>query len=347
MDIEILSILRNNKDNKDNFIFDKVHKYMENKYFPVLIGNGSYGFVIRWTPKTPEYKEFAIKYIPVDQHKFYQMEAIIMKKLKNCSRIVNYTDSGYMSKRYFLKIVKIIPKLLSVLQNEFPKINCIMMELMEIDLFQYTLNNIITEDFVENVLVDVCIGLLQARKTLEGFRHNDLSPKNIMIAKQKVGVRYLNLKSEEINVFLKIPEKDWIVKIGDLDFATSKHFVNKKSQMPEMTKIGINTTENDFYDLHFFLNYWIHNISKEDMDNCFKFKRLIQKIGNFIFWQRNNKHVCNLRLKEPDDNICVELYTFPESILLSDYFKNYIIDKEDIPNDCFEQVETFTFVDEY
>lgn len=88
------------------------------------------------------------------------------------------------------------------------------------------------------------------------FRHNDLKPNNILIQKTKKPTGTSEWYSYKINNnFFKIPNIGYQIKLWDFDFACIPDVVgNSKVTAQWTSKINVNPTRNQYYDVHYFFN---------------------------------------------------------------------------------------------
>ena len=134
------------------------------------------------------------------------------------------------------------------------------------------------------ILFQIISALAVIQAKYPGFRHNDLKANNILI--QKIAGRNKNNKFKyKINNSVYIlPNIGIQIKLWDFDFACIAGTVENTKVNAEWTdKINVNSEENRYYDIHYFLNtlvrkgffpeFWeIPEISKQVKDF---FKRVI------------------------------------------------------------------------
>ena len=110
---------------------------------------------------------------------------------------------------------------------------------------------------LKKLLFQIIHTLAVIQNEYKDFRHNNLSPDNILVYLKKSSSEYdtYNFNNEKYY----IPKNNFIVKIGNFNYASiPKYYGNSKS-------IPFGKKKNNYFDLHFFLNSLLDKI---DITGC-------------------------------------------------------------------------------
>ena len=117
-------------------------------------------------------------------------------------------------------------------------------------LDEYLKNN---ECDLKSLLFQITHTLAVIQKKYEGFKHNQLNFKNIYV--------YLKKNKDEVNKYefngniFYVKNADLDVKITNFDNSIIPGYYSSNSNIPFYNK------KNDYFDLHYFLNYLLHSDS--------------------------------------------------------------------------------------
>ena len=198
------------------------------------------------------------------------------------------------------------------------------------------------DDVLRIIIFQVMYGLATLQKSIDAFRHNDLSTNNVLIELDNVKVRRAMrrgvgsvpvIKYSSGNLDMYVPDTGVNVAIGDFDFASGGHVKipglehmtlhNKKvrtggnfdvAYFPDKKKgrvqYHINPTMNDSYDVQYFLSTLDNLVSyaTRKTDDVF-----MPKTRDFL--QRRLRNIVSTnRGKAPIESL------FPLNILKDSYF---------------------------
>jgi hypothetical protein len=112
------------------------------------------------------------------------------------------------------------------------------------------------------------------QKELPGFRHNNLTPENILV--------YINKKPEDMlyefgSKRWKLENTNFYIKIGNFEKSTLPKYYGIKNQRD--TDVPYITQINDYFDIHTFLNALINKNALLNLSNCeLETKNFIDKV---------------------------------------------------------------------
>lgn len=180
------------------------------------------------------------------------------------------------------------------------------------DLYNYIKKNNLNESDWIIIFFKVFFSLSIITDKYKGFRHNDLSCKNILV-KSSTNTGFSLYYYD--NKYYKIPNNGFEIYLWDFEFSN----LYKETDNPEIyeymkTDYGIRKNNNLYYDIHYFLNtvYNIHELPNE-------INNFIKKYIPHEYLYKNNKYVKNHRLLIDD-------FKFKPSDLMNDIlFKKYIV----------------------
>lgn len=185
------------------------------------------------------------------------------------------------------------------------------------DLRQFIKNRNIENDEWCIILFKIIFTLAIINEKYPGFRHNDLSFKNILVGKnitQGSSIYYYN------NTYYKIPNTDYQIYLWDFEYSNIIDILDNIDIYPEMIqKYGIRKNSNQYYDLHFLLNSTYFNIKPPIYVRDF-IEQIIPKDHLAI----SSEILTDYRLL-PD----IE-YTTPQKVLKHVFFNHLIIEKSSI-----------------
>ena len=150
------------------------------------------------------------------------------------------------------------------------------------------------------------------------FRHNDLKANNILIhniSKLKKNNLFKYLINGKIYI---IPNIGFQIKIWDFDFACIKDIVNNSKVNAKWTsKINIDSTQNRYYDVHYFFN----TLTKKGFyPELFDSDNVDQSIKEFIKRIVPDKYTNNTKISKRGRLLINDEYLTPEEIITKDVF---------------------------
>ena len=150
------------------------------------------------------------------------------------------------------------------------------------------------------------------------FRHNDLKANNILIHNISK-LKKNNLFKYQINgkIYI-IPNIGFQIKIWDFDFACIKDIVNNSKVNAKWTsKINIDSTQNRYYDVHYFFN----TLTKKGFyPELFDSDNVDQSIKEFIKRIVPDKYTNNTKISKRGRLLINDEYLTPEEIITKDVF---------------------------
>ena len=202
-----------------------------------------------------------------------------------------------------------------------------------------TLTNLIKNDLDKNewksILFQICFGLAVAQKHLK-FIHNDLHTDNIMFKKIKEEYKYFMYK----NKYFKVPTFNKETKV--IDFARGILCVGNKTYFSDVFK-----NEGDAGGQYNYMKYNCCIKKNKGYNYNFDLASLGTTIINYLddyeltsfvnSWTVG-KHGKDFTRMDDDFSLYVEISRhskdcLPKNQLLKEFFKEYIINKEEIPED--------------
>ena len=166
------------------------------------------------------------------------------------------------------------------------------------DLHSYMESNRVN---MKKVLFQLIHTLSVIQDNYKGFRHNKLEPKNIMIYFKKPTSKAILYEYKDSKYYL--PKNDFEIKLNNFYYSTMPDYYNSLLDVPYKDK------ENRYFDIHYFINYVLHNFEDIDEETMEFFDRVVpHKYRN----KTNNFYL------EKD----IE-YITPEELLTDKYFNIY------------------------
>ena len=218
--------------------------------------------------------------------------------------------------------------------NNFP-IQSVIMENFDMTLTDYDKKNIPIEEW-KTILFEICFGMAVAQKHLN-FIHNDLHSDNIMFKKINKEFKYYNYN----NTYFKVPTYNKETKI--IDFARGIIKIGPTLYFSDVFKKG-----GDAYGQYKYLNkklFYKHKYLNYSFDLArlsitllkyldFTNKNEIEKYLKELIILKNNKYI---NMEEDDFSVYVDLCenshnAIPKNQLLKPFFKEFIINKDEIPD---------------
>ena len=151
-----------------------------------------------------------------------------------------------------------------------------------------------------------------------GFRHNDLSAKNILVKPyEKTGFSYYYYNK----IYYKIPNNGFQIYIWDFEFSNIYTLTDNKEIYDMEKSYGIRNNRNHYYDIHYFLNS-TYRYQKLPYSIKFFIERFIPKryLGITTNFVSQYRLINDINLYSPDD-------------LLKDFiFNEFVIDANSIDN---------------
>jgi len=146
---------------------------------------------------------------------------------------------------------------------------------------EHFLKSKILKDYMEKnscdykpLIFQVIHTLAVLQKEFPGFRHNNLTPENILV--------YINKKPEDIlyefgNKRWKLENTNFHIKIGNFEKSTLPKYYGVKNQRD--TDVPYITQTNEYFDIHTFLNALINKNGLLNLSNCeLETKNFIDKV---------------------------------------------------------------------
>ena len=112
---------------------------------------------------------------------------------------------------------------------------------------------------LKKLLFQVIHTLAVIQNEYKYFRHNNLSPDNILVYLKKSTSEYDNYKFNGTSYY--VPKNKFIIKIGNFNYSSIPEYYGNSSKIPFGNK------NNKYFDLHFFLNNLLDEI---DVSGCDK-----------------------------------------------------------------------------
>lgn len=224
----------------------------------------------------------------------------------------------------------------SCIVNEiYSKLNSIPVQILAMELMEYTLTNLIKNGLEKeewkSILFQICFGLAIAQKHLN-FIHNDLHTDNIMFVTIKEEYKYFMYQ----NKYYKVPTFGKETKV--IDFARGILKVNNKTYFSDVFK-----KNGDAGGQYGYMNSCLKK--KKNYNLNFDLARLGTTIINYLDDEELSLFVnswtkgyngCDFTRMDDDFSLYVEISKYstnalPKNQITRDFFKEYIIDKKDIP----------------
>ena len=128
------------------------------------------------------------------------------------------------------------------------------------DLHEYMKETIVKNKtldprFFKVVLFQLIYTLAVIHKKYPSFRHNDLKLNNILVQKS-VGKKKKRMQyTFDESLVFEVPDIGIMIKLWDFDFASIDGVVHNLKILNKWTQnINIKPTQNQYYDIHFFIN---------------------------------------------------------------------------------------------
>ena len=162
---------------------------------------------------------------------------------------------------------------------------------------------------LKKLLFQVIHTLAVIQNEYKYFRHNNLSPDNILVYLKKSTSEYDNYKFNGVSYY--VPKNKFIIKIGNFNYSSIPEYYGNASKIPFGNK------NNKYFDLHFFLNNLLDEIDVSGCDN--DTTEFINKIIPMKY--RSNKN--NYYMEKN-----VELFS-PAELIEDNFFSEYKEKKSD------------------
>jgi len=209
------------------------------------------------------------------------------------------------------------------------KVSINFIDLGYMDLFTYILSGIKYNEFMY-LLFQLYYTLACIQYHHPGFKHNDLKSDNILVFKPKTTKSNSYHEYKIYGKVFYLPAACMQLKIMDFDFTATNAIRNLKTEDTIFVKLGLSTSPNPVYDIHFFLNDIYRLIERTP-----KFYELISSIlprkyngtdsdylkrNRLSSYYKNNRHLTgkDFNYIPPKGSILTPI----EMILYGDLFKN-------------------------
>ena len=224
-----------------------------------------------------------------------------------------------------------------ILSEVYSKLKSIPVQILAMELMGETLTNLIKNDLGKNewksILFQICFGLSVAQKHFK-FIHNDLHTDNIMFKKITEEYKYFMYK----NKYFRVPTFNKETKV--IDFARGILCVGNNTYFSDVFK-----NDGDAGGQYNYMKYKCCIKKNKSYNYNFDLARLGTTIINYLddyelssfvnSWTigKNGKDFTKM---DDDFSLYVEISRhsndcLPKNQLLRDFFKEYIINKEEIP----------------
>lgn len=282
--------------------------------------NERYCVALKMVPyiKKPNYSSHINHWSRPENMELYILNKLSQINLNDCIVEIYgecYTSIDYFAKLQFNKNINIKNELKNFFTNYekekyYPYVSLLFIEYCELgDLHSYLKSQkIITLELLRYMIFEIIYNIYTIQQYFPLFKHNDLKPNNLLLQKKKNNNR---LKEYCINGqnYKIIDNYEFQIKIWDFDFSSiNNNIKNEKLNSFYIQKKHINSIENKFYDIYFFLK----SLSSWHLIKYPEFQSFLQDIiqNESILHNKN-------RLQDEID------YIHPSKILNHSFFKSY------------------------
>ena len=225
-----------------------------------------------------------------------------------------------------------------IISETYAKLSSMPVQILAMELMDETLTELIKNDLKKeewkSILFQICFGLAVAQKHFK-FIHNDLHTDNIMFKKIEEEYKYFKYKDK----YFKVPTYKKETKV--IDFARGILNVGKKKYFSDVFK-----KDGDAGGQYNYANTFCCYKKKKDYNLNFDLARLGTTIINYLndyelssfvnSWTIGS-HGKDFMHMDDDFSLYVEISKYatdclPKNQLERNFFKEYIINKEDIPD---------------